>query len=127
MRSQASLRSRLLAVVLLLASPGAGGMVLPVLHPCPVDQPWAVAAGAMEGHGQTHAHHHGGDGSRPEHRHCQCIGACEDAAMRGAESPLEEFAFLLPVVRVTGADPGSATLAPAPRNLLPPSTAPPQG
>lgn len=127
MRPRSPLRTHLLAVVSLLASPGAGGLVLPVLHPCPVDQPWAVAGGAMQGHQRAHAHHHGGNGSRPEHRHCQCIGACEDAAMRGAEPPLEEFAFLLPVVRVTGTDLGSATLAPTPRNLLPPSTAPPQG
>jgi hypothetical protein len=119
-----ALRSRLLAVVLLLASPGAGGMLLPVLHPCPVDQPWAVGGRQAQTH--EHSHHHGDDGSRPEHKHCQCIGSCEDAASPHPESALADGVFLLPVARVLGTDSGARAPLPAPRNLHPPSTAPPQ-
>jgi hypothetical protein len=33
-------RSRLLALVLLLATPALGGAWLQAFHPCPVDTPW---------------------------------------------------------------------------------------
>ncbi len=118
-----SLRSRLLAVALLLASPGAGGMLLPILHPCPVDQPWVT--GHRMGPAAEHAHHHPADGSGPQHQHCQCIGACEDVAVSGSDSPLAAIRFPLPVVRVIGSDAARPARWSDPANLLPPSTAPP--
>lgn len=122
-------RSRLLAGLLLLASPGGVGSVLPVLHPCPVDAPWLAAHAA---HAAPHQHH-GVSAGQPdksspgEQQSCHCIGACCAAALLVPPVPqlVSRFAALPPASERTVRD-AALWLAPV-ASLLPPSTAPPIG
>ena len=133
-----------LAFLLVLASPGIGGVALPVLHPCPVDLPWL--AGAETGHpGAGDVHHvaghqgHGGQqapqdqqgrGGAGDHGDgaahlCSCMGSCCPGAMVDPPSASRLFLRSVPLLRtplLTGELrlPGSDHL-----HLLPPSTAPP--
>lgn len=130
--------SRLLASLLLLASPAVGGMALPLVHPCPVAAPWAAAATtSASGHADGHAAH---AGHRPAsdpttapapghagHDDCSCIGTC--SAPPALAAPHATLA-----ARPTADRPATGTIwsvrgdLPATRNLrglLPPPTAPP--
>lgn len=113
------LRSPWLAALLLVLSPGATGVVLPLLHPCPVEQ-----GGAHGEHGSQHAPassdagHEGG---------CTCVGSCHVPALvttpRVATRPVAATAALdgRPPAR-----PRSVSTVPdRPSDLLPPPTAPP--
>jgi len=112
-------RSRILALLLLLLTPGLGGWVVQAAHPCP------AAAGAV-----GHAAHGPGQHDAPadgEHdEHCRCIGSCHTAqAARAADAPTFGVApatYQLAPQRAAG-----ARLLPAgrPLQLLPPATAPP--
>ena len=115
-------RSRLLALLLLLATPGLGGAWLQAAHPCPVDHPWL----AGEHQEQGGAHHGTGHGTAPDGPVCHCVGACHAA---GA-------ALLSTAVRITAlvalGDRPTSTPAPdldPPVQLAsdrqPPATAPP--
>ncbi len=134
-----------LALLLILASPGIGGVAMPVLHPCPVDLPWLAGGGTETGphggsHGspvtdhEGHGDHHGsslGQGSGTEGHQdggghlCSCMGSCCPGAI--AESPAP-----VPGLVAGIENHGSPVLGGAPRvpgsdhlSLLPPSTAPP--
>ena len=118
-------RWRLLAVLLLLATPGLAGTVLDGLHPCPENAPWVAAESSAADHG-SHAAHGGSDGEAPAHAaECHCLGACVGAA---ATIP---FTAALPTVASEPAPADPVRPAPAdlpasrPSDLLPPSTAPP--
>lgn len=120
------LRSRLVSLLLLLASPAVGGTVLPVAHPCPVDAPW-LAAGS---HGATHGHSgHHDQSHTPTNRSghtCTCPGTCAagisitvPTAVDGRyipESPLRLF---------RAARSQRVAWSQSQLDLLPPSTAPP--
>src|SRR6185503_10146275 len=77
-------RSRLLAGLLLLASPAAAGTILPVLHPCPVDMPWlAQAQHPAAGHAGHGVHQVVPQDAPAEAHHgttCNCIGSCTAAS-----------------------------------------------
>lgn len=109
-------RSRLLALVLLLATPALGGAWLQAAHPCPVDAPWVLDQGA--GHGD-HGEHSAPAG-------CQCVGSCAGAAATHLPPVAVVPAAVLPAPAVP---PRLAAhdLAPAfrPSHRLPPATAPP--
>jgi hypothetical protein len=107
--------SRLLALVLLLATPALGGAWLQAIHPCPVDTPW------LEQHG--HGHEHGG-ASKAEG--CHCVSSCSAATIAVLPTVAAEFeaapsGFSPRAVFSRRAD---APL-PQPSELLPPATAPP--
>jgi hypothetical protein len=121
MRLSALRRSRLLAGLVLLASPGTLGAILPVLHPCPVDAPWLV----RQADAGAHQHHHGTAPADSKDHRCTCIGNCIGTAVparagdpvvaRFAEEPWGPTWF-----------PQDASLRLAPlASLLPPATAPP--
>lgn len=111
-------RGRLVALLLLLLTPGFGGWAVQALHPCP-----AAAMG----------HHHGSDGhsqgsSLPGHEaQCHCIGSCHaTAAVEPASAPT--VAAPIPAYCLTQARPTESHLlatAPLPE-LHPPATAPPR-
>ena len=113
-------RWRLLALVLLFATPGIAGTVLDGLHPCPESAPWAAPAeGAAHG-GHGTGHHDAPSQANP----CHCLGACVGAAAILFTPTLPTVAFEetpSDVVRLPAVD------APAARHSyrLPPSTAPP--
>ena len=111
-------RSRLAALVLLLASPGFAGLALDAAHPCPEKAPWTVD-GAAPGH------HHDGPQS-PEQHDCRCVGTCQTAAIGSIDSR-EVIALLAPVESARPL-PFHFQLIPLgrPRDRLPPATAPPQ-
>ena len=109
-------RSRLLALVLLLAPPAVGGAWLQTVHPCPVDTPW------LAGHSGDHAEH----GEQATPAGCHCVGSC--AGVTVAVAPGAPVLAIAPIPapvlrpRVTAATPAPAV---RPSDLLPPSTAPP--
>ena len=112
-------RWRLLALLLLLATPGVAGTVLEGMHPCPETVP--AQAAAETGHAA-----HGGDQESPGHSsECHCVGACIGAAAAVA------FAPAVPAVSIQIAASGPVRPSPAdlpvsrPSDRLPPSTAPP--
>jgi hypothetical protein len=114
-------RWRLLALLLLLATPGVAGTALEGVHPCPEAAPASVAAEA--GHGA-----HGGEQESPAHAgECHCVGACV-----GAVATIT-FAPAVPTIAVQVV--ASPAVRPSPTDLpvsrpsdrLPPSTAPPLG
>jgi len=119
--------SRLLASLLLFASPAAAGSVLPVLHPCPIDAPWLLEHQAHAGHPGHHGMARAPAGDQHEH-HCNCIGSC--AAATAWLGPRPAWRAVPVAIRLAGAgwtaqdaslllEPGAA--------LLPPATAPPLG
>jgi hypothetical protein len=117
--------SQLLALTLLLLSPGAGGLVLEISHPCPGD-----AAPEASGTGHSHhsdSHHSGHQG--PEHgNRCCCFGACSLALQHPG---LPEGAALATLLLATSHSPellqAAEPLVGTPSRLLPPATAPPIG
>jgi hypothetical protein len=134
-------RCRALAFLLLAFSPGAMGVVLPVLHPCPVDTPTmavAAAVGAVHaGHAAAAAHGshaaHGvalgtperGAPAHPAHgQTCHCPGTC---CMSAVVSPT---GFALATLRLRAtlqpqAAPTDRWLPTPPTHLRPFATAPP--
>jgi hypothetical protein len=113
---------RLLAVLLLIGSPGLGGAGLQAMHGCTERMPW-LADGAANGSSD----HHGGDHDQaPADEGCHCIGECQAGAAVAvlAEGGLAQ-ADELPAVR--SAPTGASRVAPAGRiaHRLPPATAPP--
>jgi hypothetical protein len=110
-------RGRLIALLLLLLTPGLGGWAVQALHPCP-----AAAVG----------HHHGsgghGDGpSVPGHEaQCHCIGSCHATpAVEPTSAPT--IAAPIPAYRLTQDRPAESHLLATGRlpELHPPATAPP--
>lgn len=110
-------RGRLVALFLLLLTPGLGGWAVQALHPCP-----AAAAG----------HHHGSDGhgdgsGGPGHEaQCHCIGSCHATpAVEPASAPT--VAAPVPAYRLTQGRPAKSHLLATARvpELHPPATAPP--
>lgn len=121
-------RSRLLAGLLLVASPAGAGTLLPVVHPCPVDAPWLIPHAASA----AHAGHHGGAQAAPAAEHhdhtCSCIGSCTAAAALLAPGAAFAAAPLANPPAAQGWTAHDASLQLAPRtSLLPPATAPPLG
>lgn len=125
-------RHRWIATLLIAVSPGVLGGAATLLHPCPVDAPWAVAAHAeMQGmempaaaaaHAQAHETPAHDAGAHPS---CHCIGCC--AAPPLTVSPTIAIAVMVteapraPVWRVIEA---ASHLRPI-VDLLPETTAPP--
>ena len=110
--------SRLLAIILLLATPALGGAWLQAAHPCPVDSPWLAA--------QTGSHGaHGEHGSEPG-AGCHCVGSCAGAAVAvlAPATALSTAAAPAPTARPHIAW-GAPAPAPLPSDRLPPATAPP--
>lgn len=110
-------RARLVALLLLLLTPGSGGWAVQALHPCP-----AAAMG----------HHHGsndhGDGSGvPGHEaQCHCIGSCHTTpAVEPASAPT--VAAPIPAYGLTQDRLAESHLLATgrPPELHPPATAPP--
>ncbi|MGE0555443.1 MAG: hypothetical protein AB7R55_18585 [Gemmatimonadales bacterium] len=115
--------SRLLSLLLLGASPGLGGVAMPVLHPCPVDTPWMAGAGAEAGAGHHHetAPEQGGTHAGT----CQCLGACQvssAAVPKAAGTPVVEPSV---VERAAQRLTAGAPFAARPDRRQPPATAPP--
>jgi hypothetical protein len=112
-------RSRLIALFLLLLTPGLGGWVVQAAHPCP-------AAAAAVGHATHGQEHHDAPADGGHDAHCRCIGSCQVAAAAQASD-----AAMLDVAPAayhpTPHRPDGALLLPAgrPPQLLPPATAPP--
>jgi hypothetical protein len=112
-------RSRIVALLLLLLTPGLGGWVVQAAHPCPA----AAAAVGHAAHGQSH-HDIPADGEHDGH--CRCIGSCHAAqAVQSADAPTFDVAPA--AYHPTPHRPDGALLLPAgrPPQLLPPATAPP--
>ena len=109
-------RSRLLALLLLVATPALGGAWLQAMHPCPVDTP-----GLQAEHGQ-HADHE--DQAQPTG--CHCVGSCAGVSVAAvpAAQLLAAPAVPAPAVRPRVTDDAPAP-AVRPADRLPPSTAPP--
>ena len=112
---------RFLTGLALAASPAVGGIVLPVVHPCPVEQ----------GGGDVGAHHAPPGGESPGHTHesCTCIGSCHAPAVttmvqtRATVAAVEREAPE-PTRPVRQAHPPAAVV---PLERHPPPTAPPLG
>ena len=116
-------RSRPLALALLLATPGAAGMVLQAAHPCPVEAPWLSQPGDA-----PDAHHHGSHGSDSGVPvECHCIGACHAASTWGPPPSGGPVVAIAELTQAAFAHPKYLALAPValPYRFLPPSTAPP--
>ena len=109
-------RSRLLALLLLLAAPAVGGAWLQAVHPCPVDTPWLAAHDGEHTDHQDHATSTG----------CHCVGSCAgvSVAIVPAAPVLAARAIPTPLAppRVSAGVPAPAV---RPADRLPPSTAPP--
>ena len=119
--------SRLLAALLVTASPAVLGTVLPAVHPCPVEAPWLAQKGAAGSHADHHqAAHHEMGGPGHEHETCHCIGA----SLSGAAMTPPKTGELSHQILTLFAPPhfptrdSSLDLAPS-AALLPPATAPP--
>src|SRR5688572_9324619 len=96
-------RWRLLALLLLLATPGVAGTALERVHPCPETAPASVAA--ETGHGA-----HGNEQESPGHSgECHCVGACIGAVASIA------FAPAVPAVSIQVV--ATAAVRPAPADL----------
>jgi hypothetical protein len=115
--------SQLLALTLLLLSPGAGGLVLEVSHPCPGD-PAPEASSGEHSHG-SEAHHSGRQG--PEHdNRCCCVGACSLALQHpGLPDGAAPATLLLATSHAPALLQSAEPLVGTPSRLLPPATAPP--
>ncbi|HKT61637.1 MAG TPA: hypothetical protein VJQ46_16390 [Gemmatimonadales bacterium] len=110
-------RGRLMALLLLLLTPGLGGWAVQTFHPCP-------SSGA--------AHHHQSDGHHessgaPEHEsRCHCIGSCHATPAVAAPSAVT-VAAPIPAYRLAQARPAVLHFLATGRHpdLHPPATAPP--
>ena len=128
-----------LSALLLLLSPGVGGQLLTLLHPCPAavaaqaptaEQGVEVAQMAGHSHGMMHAAPAAPTPPPETHHHapgtCDCLGSCHTPALVGA--PQAQI-----VVVATEAPPAARAAWPAiestvptrPVDRLPPTTAPP--
>jgi hypothetical protein len=106
---------RLVALLLLLLTPALGGWAVQTAHSCP------TALGAEQSHHGMPAHgEHGTE--------CHCIGSCHTPAAVALPSAAL-LAVLIAAPAATPVRPDGALPAPVSRlsELLPPSTAPPQG
>jgi hypothetical protein len=111
-------RARSVALVLLLVSPGLGGMVVQAFHPCPSHV-------AMQGAGMQHAggdSHHAPDSG---HSYCHCIGSCAATAVQASPADGRMLAVAAVPARIVVAGADERPAAQLPLDLLPPSTAPP--
>lgn len=122
----AFLRS-LAATLLVLASPGVGGVVLPTVHQCPM-----AAAGGWrqpEAPVDAHAGHHGAPtpAGQSQHQDCRCIGPCCPVALAAAPKASDVLRVRANLV-VVEMGPVIRRVLPVsrPLDLLPPPTAPPQ-
>lgn len=108
-------RTRLAALVLLLASPGLAGMAVDAAHPCPEQAPWTV----------EDAGHHHDQQPATEHHDCKCVGACQTAVAATGEAK-DGLTTVPPVVIIRPASFYFQRLASGrPLDRLPPATAPP--
>jgi hypothetical protein len=108
-------RSRMLAVLLLLATPALGGAWLQAVHPCPVDTPW------LEHPGQGHDHEAASKGAA-----CHCVGSCSTATLAALAPAAAAVAHVPSGVALPSAFfPRSDAPLPQPSEFLPPATAPP--
>jgi hypothetical protein len=132
-------RLRWLPLLLTVLSPAVGGEVLPLLHPCPVEQSWSTGSEAPTAErtaiDDRHAHHappaSTDEPTEPAHDHdatggCSCLGSCHTPGVVTAPAaPVVALAVesSLPVVDrwVAVESVSSARLS----ELLPPKTAPP--
>jgi hypothetical protein len=117
-------RSRLVALLLLLLTPGLGGWAVQALHPCPADMPSATAA-SRTGHDEGH-HHQGAPGHSGHSAECRCIGSCQAALVARTsdaptvDAPIPAFQLILPRPATTRVLAEGRT-----PELHPPATAPP--
>ncbi len=115
-------RSRLLALLLLLVTPGLGGWPIKMLHPCASAVQHAMAP---EQGGEQHEEH--GAPAHPGHQgECRCIGSCQvTTAIQHPTVPT--VAAPIPSYRLTTPRPAESPLFTAGRvpDLHPPATAPP--
>ena len=112
---------RYLSLLLLLGSPGLGGVGLQVVHTCSERMPWLAEAGPS-----VDAHHGGHSTDAPADQTCHCIGHCQaTAAPATPDADVLPHAELAP--RGQSRLSGSSAVAPSRResHLLPPATAPP--
>jgi hypothetical protein len=119
-------RSRLVPILLLLATPGVGGALVQAGHPCADAAPWTAVAQEAGGH-----QHHGPAGGAPgdpgpSGHPCECIGACQGSAapVGPAGPPLLVVAALRIEAPARFASRAEAPYA-RPDRLLPPAHAPP--
>ena len=105
---------RLVAVLLLLLTPALGGWAVQTAHPCP------TALASEQGHHGMPGH--GGHGAE-----CHCIGSCHAPA--SVALPSATVIAVVVAIPAPPPSPDGALPVPASRlsDLLPPSTAPPQG
>jgi hypothetical protein len=119
-------RSKLVALLLLLLTPGLGGWAVQALHPCPADMPSAAAGAASD---QEHEHGHQGGPTHSGHTaECRCIGSCHATPLAQARpAPVVEVPVAFYVIE--SHHPAGARLPDAGRlpDLHPPATAPPLG
>lgn len=115
----------MLALLLLAASPAAGGTVLPALHPCPVDMPWLAQAqvpAEHAGHGQSSQDH----GPGTQHNSCSCIGSWLSGTPAAPPQPAELSRPIVTIFSQVIVFFTDSSLELSPRAaLLPPATAPP--
>lgn len=108
-------RSRLLALVLLLATPAFGGAWLQAIHPCPVDTPW------LEQHGHGHEH-----GATSKAEGCHCVSSCSASSVAVLATGAVSLAASTSGFSALPAFPPRAHVPLLqPSDLLPPATAPP--
>jgi hypothetical protein len=107
-------RTRLAALVLLIASPGFAGLAVDAAHPCPDKAPWTVEEGG---------HHHGQP--TPEHHDCKCVGACQ-TAVAASMDVRDGLPTVVPLISLRPASFYIQLLSSGrPLDRLPPATAPP--
>jgi hypothetical protein len=117
------LRSPWLAVLMLLASPAGAGLVLPVLHPCPVQM---ASEGPMDGHHHGHSGHGDQDGSgQPT---CTCVGSCHVPVVvdPGQPAPVRSRIVTAAWTPPSVSPHTASTGVRQPLDFLPPITAPPR-
>jgi len=122
-------RQRWLAAALLLASPGAAGVVLPVLDPCPVQNPWLASDGgspmSRSMPAMTHTVSQGLPHCPGHGRTCCCIGCSAAPSIAAEPEPIVIATGHIAPVRSRWPVIEARGNAPASIDLLPPKTAPP--
>jgi hypothetical protein len=108
---------RWLAALLLIASPAVGGQVMPLLHPCAVQEADHDQHGA---HGASHS-------DAPDGAQCTCLGDCTTPGLIAAPIATIIATTMRPVPadRVVRLERVEAPAPKSPLLLLPPPTAPP--
>ena len=108
-------RSQVMALALVLLTPGVTGSAARWLHPCPAQA--AVA---------DHQHHGPAPADTGHSQNCQCIGPCNSATTASPAKPIiVAVALAKPDHHIV--PPSGISFVPAgtPSDLLPPATAPP--